>query len=181
MKPGPTAQPRGCWSAVKHLLAGQWLAASLRVSAASGPVQHPHRDLDGEAECTLRTLADDTRLEGTTDTPERCAAIQRDLEGLESWADRNCAKFNKGKVPQLGRDSLWKNVLGTPSRRAARQEGPKAPGGHRLEDETAMCPRREEGEQYPGLHQKCCQQAEGGDPALCSAPLRPRLECWAWC
>jgi len=40
-------------------------------------------DLDDETKCTLRTSADDTKLGGVTDTPESCAAIQRNLNRLE--------------------------------------------------------------------------------------------------
>lgn len=54
-------------------------------------------DLDDRARCTLSEFAGDLRRGGAAETPEGCAAIQRDLERLEKRAGRNFVTFSKGK------------------------------------------------------------------------------------
>lgn len=46
------------------------------------------------------------KLGGMVDTPDDCAANQRDLDMLEKWADGDLIKFNPGcKVLFLGRSN----------------------------------------------------------------------------
>jgi len=67
-------------------------------------------DLDEELECNLSKFADNTKPGGVVDT------LQRELDRLESWAERNLMKFNKGKcrILHLGRKNpMHQYRLGT--------------------------------------------------------------------
>lgn len=76
-------------------------------------------------ESNLSKFADDTKLEGVTDQPEGCAAIQRHLNRLEKESKRNLLKLNKGKLTVLqvqGNTSRHKYMLKAPFWKAAWQK-----------------------------------------------------------
>ena len=64
-------------------------------------------DLDEGIESTLSKFADDRKLGSVSDTPAGCAAIQQDLNRLESWEERNLMNFNEKecRLLHLGRNN----------------------------------------------------------------------------
>jgi len=67
------------------------------------------QDLDGRTECTLSKTAGGTKLEVEISMLKGMAAIQRDLDKLKKWADRNLLKFNESKCKILHQD--WNNPM----------------------------------------------------------------------
>jgi len=54
-------------------------------------------DLDDVAELILSKFVEDTRLGGVADTPDGCAAFQRNFNRLEKLTEGNLRKFSKWK------------------------------------------------------------------------------------
>ncbi|KAK4832908.1 hypothetical protein QYF61_026551 [Mycteria americana] len=67
------------------------------------------KDLDDRRECTLSKSADGTKLGVVVSMLKGMAAIQRDLDNLDKWADRNLLKFNKSKCKVLHWE--WNNPM----------------------------------------------------------------------
>ena len=110
-------------------------------------------NLDEELECTISKFADDTKLGGVVDTLEGCAAIQCDLDRMESWAERNLMRFNKGKcrVLHLGSNNPRHQYrLGVDLLESSSVD--RDLGGQQIDHEPAVCPSCEEGQWDPGVH-----------------------------
>ena len=106
MRTACIAELGGLWSVIHP----SWrpVASSVPRGLVPGPVSfNLYINLDEGSECTLSKIAYDTKLGVVADTPEVCAAVQRELDWLESRTMRNLVKFNKGKcrVLNLGRNN----------------------------------------------------------------------------
>ena len=58
-------------------------------------------DTDSRIKCTLSRSADDTKLTGAADTPERQDTMQRDLDRLEKWGYVSLLRFKQAKCKAL--------------------------------------------------------------------------------
>ncbi|GAB0204926.1 mitochondrial enolase superfamily member 1 [Grus japonensis] len=103
-------------------------------------------DLDDGSERNLSKFASDTEPRGVTDTPEHCAAIQRDVNRLEKWASRNLMRFRKRKCKVLhwGEEQTFHDG-GHPARTQLFRKGPGGPGGNEIDHEPALYPCSKEG------------------------------------
>ena len=139
-------------------------------------------DLDEGTEGTLSKFADDIKLGGVVNTQEGCATIQQDLDRLESWADRNLMRFNKGKcrVLHLGRNKpmyqyrLDAYVLESSS--AERDLGVLVDDKLTMSQQGALAAKKANGI-LGCIKKSVAKQVEGGSPPplLCPSVLHPVL------
>ncbi|KAF4802554.1 hypothetical protein TURU_025062 [Turdus rufiventris] len=120
------------------------------------------------------------KLGGVADIAQVYAALQKNFNRLERWAERNSLKFSKGKCRilhleknnPLHQDSLGAQQLGSSSEEKEL--------GILVDNKLSMsqqCPCGQKCQWNPGLHwEEHCQQVQGGDPAPPPSPGEVHLE-----
>jgi len=146
---------------------GRPLTSGVHQGSVLGPLLFNFfiNDLDEELEYSLKMFSGDTKLGGVVDTPAGCAAIQRELERLESWAERNLMRFNKGKcrVLPLGRNNpmhqyrLGADLLDCSS--VERDLGVLVDDSLTMSQQCALAANKAN-----GIQEECGQQVEGASP-----------------
>ena len=127
-------------------------------------------DIDSGVERTLSKFADDSKLLGAVNTQKGWDAIQRGLERLEQWAQKNLMRFKRAKckVLHLGQGNIYSQYkLGDESI----EHGPEGKdlgvlmdGKLDMSQQCALA--HTESQPCPGLHQKKHgQHGDEGDPA----------------
>lgn len=112
------------------------------------------------------------KVEGS---PDGCPAIKWDYERVLKWANRNLQSWTKGNAKPCpwGRRNprhLPRQAGSWLTGKHLFRKGPRAPGGHQVECETAKCPCGKGSQPAAAmLHQRGFhQQLEGGDSSqLC--------------
>lgn len=106
-------------------------------------------DLDDGTECVLR-FADDTELGGVGDAPDGCAAIERDVNWLEIWANRDVVQFSdrECKAWHLGKNDPihWHRL-----EKVYQQKTPWGSWWTQVGHEPPVCPCSKGGQQCHGL------------------------------
>ena len=95
----------GCWAhrIVVSSTKSSWkLVCSVVPQGVVGSILfNIFNDLGDGTECTFRKFVGHTKLGVVADKSHDCAAIQKDLERLNKWADRNTVKFCERKCQVL--------------------------------------------------------------------------------
>lgn len=88
---------RGQWVILKLEACDKWSSTG----AVLGHALFNISDLGEETKCTLTKFTGDIKLGEPVSMLQHKVAIQRDLGGLEKWANRNLRKFSRDKCEVL--------------------------------------------------------------------------------
>ncbi|KAK4822096.1 hypothetical protein QYF61_009796 [Mycteria americana] len=126
-------------------------------------------------ERTLSKFADDTKLERVADTPEDCAAIHRNLNRLEKWAEGNLMNFNKGKCKKQSQAPIYAGATQLESSLAEKDVGVLVATKSNIRQQCAFAAKKADG------ILDCIRQSIASRlrEVIYSALLRPHLECRA--